>query len=166
MPSCKAHMQQTVILRLQRHSRLHPCSGECLLSPAPLKPLFHRNMSSSTQFIVAAHTCSVFMLMSVLTSIVMSMFIMVGLTAMVGLLYGEGDVTPSSSSPIRLVRMQALPAVPVCPWALRGWKQFLQEPGFHTCSANSPHADILMQTSTSRLIGLYCRPEPAETGRP
>lgn len=103
--------------------------------------------------------------MSVLTSIVMSMFIMVGLTAMVGLLYGEGDVTPSSSSPIRLVRTQALPAVPVCPWALRGWKQFLQEPGFHTCSANSPHTDILTQTSTSRLIGLYCRAEPAVTGR-
>lgn len=103
--------------------------------------------------------------MSVLTSIVMSVFIMVGLTAIVGLLYGEGDVTPSSSSPIRLVRTQALPAVPVCPWALRGWKQFLQEPGFHTCSANSPHADILTQTSTSRLIGLYCRAEPAETGR-
>lgn len=96
------------------------------------------------------------MLMSVLTSIVMSMFIMVGLTAIVGLLYGEGDVTPSSSSPIRLVR-----TVPVCPWALRGWKQFLQEPGFHTCSANSPHADIL----TSRRIGLYCRAEPAETRR-
>ena len=33
---------------------------------------------------------------------------------------------------------------PVAGWALRGWKQFLHEPGFHTCSANSPHADNLL----------------------
>lgn len=74
------------------------------------------------------------------------MLIIVGLTAMVGLLYGEGEVKPASSSPPALLFKQAADTLPsagptdLC--ALSGWKQFLQEPGFHTCSAKSPHADI------------------------
>lgn len=69
-----------------------------------------------------------------------------GLTAMVGLPYCEGAVTPASSSPPgQLFRQEAgaLPSrTPTVLCALSGWKQFLQEPGFHTCSAKSPHADI------------------------
>lgn len=74
-----------------------------------------------------------------------SRLIIVGLTAMVGLLYGEGEVNPASSSPAALLFKQAdtLPSgLPTDLCALSGWKQFLQEPGFHTCSAKSPHADI------------------------
>lgn len=82
-------------------------------------------------------TCCEFMGNSAASSAV-SRFIMVGLTAIVGLMYGEAEVhSSSSSSPHKLF----LPLV--LAWALRGWKQFLQDPGFHTCSANSLHTDIL-----------------------
>lgn len=65
---------------------------------------------------------------------------MVGLTAIVGLLYGEGAVTAHSSSPLWLFRRREGPLLVLC--ALSGWKQFLQEPGFHTCSAKSLQTDI------------------------
>lgn len=73
-----------------------------------------------------------------------------GLTAIVGLVKGgEGAVTPVSSSTTRLFFERAVGTLPPRPpavfWcALKGWKQFLQEPGFHTCSAKSLHADIFV----------------------
>lgn len=58
-------------------------------------------------------------------------------------------VTPASSSPPRLLFKHAGGALPPRPptvlgCALSGWKQFLQEPGFHTCSAKSLQADIFV----------------------
>lgn len=97
-----------------------------------------------------------FMLTSVISSLV-SRLIIVGFTAIVGLLYDKGTVTPASSSPPELVFRQTAgklpprPATDLC--ALSGWKQFLHEPGFHTCSAKSLHADIfgLLQRDRSEV---------------
>lgn len=72
----------------------------------------------------------------------LSVLIIVGFTAMVGLVQGEGQKPSSSGGPLL--------GAPGWPsedehgswWSLCKQKQFLQEPGFQMCSTNSLHADI------------------------
>lgn len=72
---------------------------------------------------------------------------------------GEGPAAPPSSSKSPTLISAVDGAGLDVPWEPRGWKQFLQEPGFHRCSANSPHDTAVFDIALGNQAGTQANVE-------